>query len=536
MALVLAQLAGACRDERAVLVLPTAADDAGTGDDAASDEIRVVVSANMVLREISPLIYGFHFPDGPSIEAVDYLGLRPTLLRIPGFRPVTYNWELNVSNGGVSWCSENGQAIGPTDPLGFVTAAAETASKLGATLAVTVPMSDFVSADGNGGSGPPACSGDVRKSPNYLMTRFVNNTAAAPVALGASPDLLDGHVYQDQMVTWLRRKFPSLAVVFELDRYPDLRTNFHPAVFTQPVSYDDLCARSVKFSSAIRAVWPEAVIAGPIVSGWSGLMALGPVTERGAKGDFFAYYLRCLENTKPKGHLLNALAFAWGSGAAAGGEPVGGSGTSAAVVKARVQAPRSLWDPAFVDDSSASQSEGASRLLPRLNEVIDKVDPEVGVDINEWTFGGSDHPSGAVAVADALGIFGKLGVRMAVLRWHQEPQRFNLAGLRMFRNFDGNGSAFGGTSVYASSSNTELVTTYASKDRDGGLYVVIINKDQSERRVQLSVPEAAGNAVWRVFRIDSKSAMPMHVADETGRTMILALPLLSVNLLYAPKP
>jgi len=525
-----------CRDERAVLVLPAGSDDAGFGDAPSENGVRVVVNVNAVIREISPLIYGFHLPDGPSIEAVDYLALRPTLLRVPGFRPVTYNWEINATNGGSSWCNENGQASGPAEPLGFVAAAAETASKLGATLAVTVPMSDFVSADTNGGSGPPGCSGDVRKTPNHLMTRFVSNVPAASAALGASPDLVDGRVYQDHMVTWLRRKYPSLPVVFELDRYPDVRTSFHPELFSQPIGYDELCTRSVRFASAIKTTWPESVIVGPIVSGWSGLVALGPVTERGAKGDFFAYYLRCFENTKPKGHLLNALAFSWGSGASAGGESVGGSGTSDAVVKARVQAPRSLWDPTFIEDSSAGQSEGALRLLPRLSEVIEKVDPDVGVDINEWSFGGTDHPSGAVAAADALGIFGKLGVRMAVLRWHQEPQRFSLAALRMFRNFDGNGTAFASTAVQVSSSNAEFVTAYASKDRDGGVYVVVINKDQADRSVQLSVPDISSTTVWRVFRIDPKSAKPVRGADVAGRTTPLVFPPLSVNLLYAPKP
>lgn len=136
----------ACRDERAVLVL-SGGSDAGRTDADVATGLRVVVSPNKVIRQISPLIYGFHLPDGPSIQAVDYTGLRPTLLRVPGFRPTTYNWELNASNGGVSWCSENASAIGPAQPLGFVDAAAETAEQLGATLVIPVPIGTHVAGD-----------------------------------------------------------------------------------------------------------------------------------------------------------------------------------------------------------------------------------------------------------------------------------------------------------------------------------------------------------------------------------------------------
>ncbi|MDX2023772.1 MAG: glycoside hydrolase family 44 protein [Deltaproteobacteria bacterium] len=522
-----------CRDERPVLSLRDS--DAGVLDGSASGELSVTVDVTKVVGEISPLIYGFHFPDSAPSD-LDYDAIRPALLRVPGFRPTTYNWEINANNGGISWCNENGGAMSLDDTsAGLIDVGAAVATKLGATLVITVPIGDHVAADTKGGSGPPGCTGDVRKSPNYLTTRFIANLPAAPSPLGAAPNLTDAQVYQDQMVAWIKRKHPGLPVVFSLDRYPDRWSSFHPAVFAQPPSYDEICQRGIKFAAAIKSIASDAVVTGPDVSGWSGLVAGGALTERGTKGDFFEHYLRCMWAAQPAAPLLDVFEFAWVSEAVAGNEAVSGTGTSVDVIAARVQAPRSLWDPTYVEDSAPAQSEGALRLLPRLQEIIKKVDPQVGIFISEWSFGGTDHASGAVAVADALGVMGKWGVRMAALRWHQEPQRYSLGALRLFRNFDGKGAAFGSTAVLADATQIATVGAYASKDNRGS-YILLINKTLEEQNLALTVRGLAQSTVWQVFRVGADSANPRREADFDGSARRIVLPALSVSLLYAPRP
>lgn len=530
LCLTAAGLMAACRDERSVLAF---GGDAGSEDASVNAGLNVVVDVTKIVSQISPLIYGFHFPDSVQSE-VDYAALRPTLLRVPGFRPTTYNWEINATNGGISWCNENGGAMSLDETTaGLVDAGAAIAAKLGAALLITVPIGDHVAADTRGGSGPPGCTGDVRTTPNYLSTRFIANVAAAPAAAVGPPNLTDGQVYQDQMVAWIKRKHPALPVIFSLDRYPDRWSRLHPAVFTQAPGYDEICQRGVRFASAIKGAANDAIVTGPGVSGWAGLVAAGPITDRGTKGDFFAHYLKCMEAAKPQGHLLDAFEFSWGSDAVAGNEAVAGAGTSVDVIRARVEAPRSLWDPTFVEDGPAAQSEGALRVLPRLLEVIQKVDSNVGVFISEWTFGGTDHPSGAVAAADALGIMGKWGVRMAALRWHQEPQRYSLGALRLYRNFDGKGSAFGANALAADASQP-TVGTYASKDNKG-VYIILINKTMLEQTPTVRVNGMPAGTSWQVFRVGADSAVPRRESDFVGGSAgTLPLPPLSVNLLYAP--
>ena len=79
-----------------------------------------------------------------------------------------------------------------------------------------------------------------------------------------------------------------------------------------------------------------------------------------------------------------------------------------------VQAPRSLWDPTYMENSWIAQSiPGPIELLPRLQADINQYDPGTKLSISEYNYGGGDEIAGAIAEADALGIFGEQGVYAA---------------------------------------------------------------------------------------------------------------------------
>ncbi len=89
-----------------------------------------------------------------------------------------------------------------------------------------------------------------------------------------------------------------------------------------------------------------------------------------------------------------------------------------------------------------------------------------------------------------LGVFGRDEVGLATLWLLRSPaqERYLLAGLRAFTNFDGNGGAFGGTSVAATTSDVVRVTAYASDDDFGGRQViVVINKATQPLTVGVTV-------------------------------------------------
>lgn len=134
--------------------------------------------------------------------------------------------------------------------------------------------------------------------------------------------------------------------------------------------------------------------------------------------------------------------------------------SSAPVAAARVQAPRSLWDPSYVEKSWITQwsTKGPIELIPRLQRKIDENYPGTKLAITEYNYGGGGHISGAIAEADVLGILGRQGV-FAANEWPMaKDESFIAAGYRMFRDFDGKNAAFGDRSISGETDDVEATS------------------------------------------------------------------------------
>ena len=227
------------------------------GDPGPAD-LRFEVDTTLDRHSISPYIYG-------SNANRDIVGNGLTMLRLGGNRWTAYNWENNASNAGSDWCFQNDSYLAGSTTAGeAVRPTVQTATANGAAALVTVPIVDHVAADHNGGSGPPECSGDVRKSGSgYLTTRFEANVADKPGALSTTPDVSDGTVYQEEFVAWLKATAPGANVWFSLDNEPDLWADTHAEIHPSAVRYDELAERSIRFAKAIKSAWPAAKVTGP---------------------------------------------------------------------------------------------------------------------------------------------------------------------------------------------------------------------------------------------------------------------------------
>ena len=128
--------------------------------------------------------------------------------------------------------------------------------------------------------------------------------------------------------------------------------------------------------------------------------------------------------------------------------PAGNAATQAL----RLRSTRSLWDPTYIDESWISDTANggvAVQMIPRMKNWVAGNYPGTRLAISEYNWGALDHINGALAQADVLGIFGREGVDLATL-W--EPPTTTQPGafaFRMYRNYDGNKSTFGETSVAA---------------------------------------------------------------------------------------
>jgi hypothetical protein len=122
--------------------------------------------------------------------------------------------------------------------------------------------------------------------------------------------------------------------------------------------------------------------------------------------------------------------------------------------------------------------------------------PGLSISIGEYNFGGEQHMSGALALAEALGRFGTEGIPYA-FNWTFPPKNSPAFwAFRAFRNYDGTGAHFLERSVVARMSQD--VSLYASRDASGTRMVLItLNKDPVKAARAKIAFEGCGTIVSR---------------------------------------
>jgi len=488
---------------------------------------QIQIRSDADVRPISPLIYGTAQPDSLAQN-------RYGLLRSGGNRMTAYNWETNASNAGNDYMFQNddylSQSSTPGDALQSTLMGAKT---LGGTALLTIPIVDYVAGDEAGG-------GDVRNSgADYLQTRFKQNRATKGSALSTTPDATDEFVNQDEFVNWVKTTTAGgPPVYFALDNEPDLWSGTHAEIHPKPVTYDELCMRNVTYATMVKNVWPEAKVTGFVSYGYTGYVSLQNAPDAAGKGDFIEYYLDQMKAAEATaGHrLIDYLDLHWYPEAKGGGKRITVSDVTADVVAARVQAPRSLWDKSYKETSWIVDSiRDSVHLLPRIGDKITAHYPGTQLAITEWNYGGGQDISGAVAVADVLGIFGSYGVGMAAY-WALGDETYANVAFRAYRNFDGKGAAFGDTSIQATSSDVATATVYASVDsaNPDRVVVVLINKSTSGKSAGITLTHPSSFRSLSVYTLTSAGAKLTSgaaVAAGGQDTFVYAMPAMSMSVL-----
>jgi hypothetical protein len=245
------------------------------------------------------------------------------------------------------------------------------------------------------------------------------------------------------------------------------------------LTYDELLDRTIRYAKEIRGADPEGAIAGPAEWGWTGYfnsardrevgLVLRP--DRRSHGDvpLVEWYLSKLaEHEKSTGerlldvfdlHYYPTADNIFGSNART--DPEGAA--------LRIRSTRALWDPTYVDESWIKDTV---RLIPRMKEWVSKNYPGRKTAIGEWSFGGDNHMSGALATAEALGRFGSEGLDAAYY-WPGPMEKTRAFwAFRAFRNFDGRGGKFQDLSV--PTRGAENLSLFASRDQKTERVVAII--------------------------------------------------------------
>ena len=195
--------------------------------------------------------------------------------------------------------------------------------------------------------------------------------------------------------------------------------------------------------------------------------------------------MNCLHNLQKAYHkrLVQVLDLHWYPEAQGGGKRITDGDTSPDSIDARLQAPRSLWDPGYVEKSWITQwsTKGQPiQLIPWVKEKIDKRCPGTQLAFSEYDYGAGGHVSGGLAQADVLGIFGKYGVFLAC--YWGDLKAYNKAAFKLYRNYDGKDGSIGDTAVSAATEDVAQASCYAATDskNPGTLWVVVLNKNQKD--------------------------------------------------------
>ncbi|MGP0029191.1 MAG: glycoside hydrolase family 44 protein [Acidimicrobiales bacterium] len=485
-----------------------AASPATTG--ATGSPVSFAVDTAVDHQAISPLIYGINLDKSvdPSQFNAVMAESRPALIRLGGDRWTAYNWENNDSNAGSDYENENDDYLSAsTTPGAAVLPTLLAAQKAGIAVLLTIPILGYVAADRD----PP---GPVENSgPDYLQTRFDLDEPTDPDPLSLPPDTSDDVVYQNQFVYWVEHAAPGADVMFSLDNEPDLWDSTFADIHPDPTTYAEVLSKDLTYAAAVRAVDPNALITGPVSYGWEGYETLQNAPDSTQDGDFLNWYMQNVHAADAAAGttLVNDLDLHWYPEATGGGVRITGTETTPAVVAAREQAPRSLWDANYVEDSWITQSLGnqAIDLIPRLDAQIAANNPGMNLDFTEYNYGGGQSISGAIATDDVLGIFGRYGVHAAALWPLNANEDYNYGALAMFRNYDGQGSGFGDTEVGATTSDKVKTSIYASIDQadPSHLVIVAINKGRTATPSTLSLTGISSDDA-AVYTLTSASSRP----------------------------
>jgi hypothetical protein len=496
---------------------------------------------------ISPLIYGMDaYTLDPSVTSAANLGI----VRWGGDSTSRYNYKLDVTSSAGDYYFENqtgsdGDDAPAVPGTSAFDALVQTDFAAGAKTLGTVPVMGWVAKDAT------SCSFSLALYPNQYAVDSSRQCGDGELPdqsniAGNDPavtSLAVGPKWAGDWVAYLVSKFGAAAsggvAIYELDNEPTWWDTLHRDVHPLPSTYDEVTQNGIATALAIKTADSTAEVSGPVVdfwwnyfyskkdieSGWSTGPCNSPWSnpiDRDAHGGvpFLEYYLRqfaaydATNRTRLLDYLdLHTYFAAEYQGKSVAFTTAGDTGEQ----QARLNSTRIFWDPTYTDPNypqpnyktdanyttSCSPPAQAPQLIPQMQAWITKDYPGTKTAITEYNWGGQEHINGALAQADILGLFGSYGLDIGTLWGPPKPQT-QMPGrmaFEIFRNYDGNNSAFGDVALASTSANQGLLSIYgALRSADQAVTVIVINKGYGDLNGNLSLADLTPNGAAKVYR------------------------------------
>jgi hypothetical protein len=538
--------------DRALLTLLVLAAAART---AAPQTATINVDASADQHPIDPAVYGLAYATQAQLQ-----DLRITAHRRGGNNTSRYNWQLNADNRGNDWYYQSiaYQSASPGDDVDdFI---AETRAG-GSEPMVTIPMVGWVAKLGPNRSKlasfsaakygaqtacdwqwyPDACNGILASN-----GQFVQNNDKNDANVPANGAFHDG--WFDHLVTRWGTAANGGLRYYILDNEYSIWHATHRDVHPVGAGMDEIRDRMVDFATRIKDNDPGALVMAPEEWGWLGYLLSGydqqwaaanqqwnNTPDRVAHGgwDYVPWLLdqMRLREVATGRRLLDVFSLHYYP---QGGEF--GDDVSTAMQQRRNRSTRSLWDPDYVDETWINDRV---RLIPRMRQWVAQHYPNTRTAITEYNWGAEGHINGATTQADILGIFGREGLDIGARWTTPDTATPTYKAIKMYRNYDGAGGAFGNVSVRATAADPDNLSAFAARrTADGALTVMLVAKRLSgatATTVNLAGFQAAGPV--QVWRLSASNAIT-HLPDVTAacNSVTLSLPAQSITLLiFAPQ-
>ena len=495
--------------------------------------VRVAVDARKPLHAINPLIYG-----ASGVEPARAKALGLSAVRWGGNRSSRYNWKTEADNAGSDWFFLNGKAARWSD---FVS----NNRRAGLTSYLTVPMLPWVAKGPEGWSFSVAKYGPQKNVELYVADRGAGTRPDGTPITGNDPRDSSVPSTPEFQATGIRAlpRDPKRPIIYALDNEPMLWHATHRDVFPKGLSYDECLDRGVALAKAIKGVDPAGLVAGPCTWGWTDLMysaADAGSDNYATKADhkahggkpFLAWYLAGMKSasTRAGKRLLDYVDVHFYPQGQADGQGVYTKSHSRALQALRLRSTRGLWDRSYRDESWIGEPVA---LIPRVRAWVAKENAGTKLAIGEYSWGGDDDASGAIAQADILGIFGRENID-AAFYWAglEGVQRF---AFQLYRNPDGSGNGFGNRSLACESDTADRLGAFAALREDGALTVMLVNKDL-DRPAEVRL-DAVDNKVRKpegtIFRLPNPPG-PIRKEALAGDVKHIVVPPLSAALIVRP--
>lgn len=458
--------------------------------------ISILVNANSNRLAISPLIYGVAFATSNQLQDLNF-----TLNRSGGNSETSYNWATNAHNLAADWYFESYPDSSSTPGATADQFVADSVNG-GTQPAITIPMIGWA----------PKLGAGRGILPSYAVTKYGAQTGVDPYLTNAGngislatglaitnndpndANIPAGPAFEQGYVQHLMSKWGNSTnggvKYYIMDNEHSLWSSTHQDVHPVGPTMQEIWGKMMTNASMVKSNDPNAQIWGPEEWGWNGYFYSGydqqwsgahndfnpaHYPDRTANGgmDYMPWLLTQFHNYDVTNHQRLLDYFTLHCYPQENGVYNGAVDTATELV--RNASTRQFWDPNYTDPSWINSK---IYLIPRMKSWAASYYPGTKTGVTEYNWGAEAYINGGTAQADILGIFGQQGLDLAT-RWTIPAGGTpTYLSMKMYRNYDGNKSTFGDTSVLTTVPNPDDVSAFgALRSKDGALTLMVINKD-----------------------------------------------------------